>query len=280
MTPARPRPTSSPAATPSAYGLPLAVTRFANIYGGGDLNFSRLIPETTIAVLEGRPPLIRSDGSPERDFLHVDDAVSAYLAIADGARRRGREGRGLQRRRRAPALGPRGGRPDRRSGGDRDRARIPRQRHPRRRDRPPVRRLDQAARADRLAPRGRSRRRPAPDPRLVSRASSRLGHQSKSNTGATLTRCRGSPAKGQVTIPKAMRDELGLLPGAEVEFIPAEGEVRIRKSQASRRRGEEVVAPSAGSRQELHDDDRGSNEVDPGRGLGPGALEKRARDAR
>jgi CDP-glucose 4,6-dehydratase len=65
----------------SAYGLPLAVTRFANIYGGGDLNFSRLIPETTIAVLDGRPPVIRSDGSPERDFLHVDDAVSAYLVI-------------------------------------------------------------------------------------------------------------------------------------------------------------------------------------------------------
>ncbi len=73
----------------TAYGLPLAVTRFANVYGGGDLNFSRLIPETVVAVLDGRPPLIRSDGSPERDFLHVDDAVSAYLAIAgmldDGA---------------------------------------------------------------------------------------------------------------------------------------------------------------------------------------------------
>lgn len=65
----------------NAYGLPLAVTRFANIYGGGDLNFSRLIPEATIAVLDGRAPQIRSDGSPERDFLHVDDAVSAYLAI-------------------------------------------------------------------------------------------------------------------------------------------------------------------------------------------------------
>jgi CDP-glucose 4,6-dehydratase len=65
----------------NAYGLPLAVTRFANIYGGGDLNFSRLIPETTIAVLDGRPPQIRSDGSPERDFLHVEDAVAAYLAI-------------------------------------------------------------------------------------------------------------------------------------------------------------------------------------------------------
>jgi CDP-glucose 4,6-dehydratase len=66
-----------------AYDVPLAVTRFANIYGGGDLNFSRLIPETAVAVLDGRPPVIRSDGSPERDFLYVDDAVSAYLAIAD-----------------------------------------------------------------------------------------------------------------------------------------------------------------------------------------------------
>jgi CDP-glucose 4,6-dehydratase len=66
-----------------AYGLPVAVTRFANIYGGGDLNFSRLIPEAVAAVLDGRRPAIRSDGSPERDFLFVDDAVSAYLAIED-----------------------------------------------------------------------------------------------------------------------------------------------------------------------------------------------------
>ncbi len=66
----------------NAYDLPLAVTRFANVYGGGDLNFSRLIPETVVALLDGRAPVIRSDGSPERDFLHVDDAVTAYLAIA------------------------------------------------------------------------------------------------------------------------------------------------------------------------------------------------------
>lgn len=73
----------------NAYGLPLAVTRFANVYGDGDLNFSRLIPETVVALLDDRAPVIRSDGSPERDFLHVEDAVSAYLAIAgaleDGA---------------------------------------------------------------------------------------------------------------------------------------------------------------------------------------------------
>jgi CDP-glucose 4,6-dehydratase len=75
-----------------AYGVPLAVTRFANIYGGGDLNFSRLIPETAIAVLDGRPPVIRSDGSPERDFLHVDDAISAYLAIAEALEGEGARG--------------------------------------------------------------------------------------------------------------------------------------------------------------------------------------------
>lgn len=75
-----------------AYGMPLAVTRFANVYGGGDLNFSRLIPETVVAALDGRRPVIRSDGSPERDFLHVDDAVSAYLAIAAALDRDGAAG--------------------------------------------------------------------------------------------------------------------------------------------------------------------------------------------
>ena len=64
------------------WGLPVAVTRFANLYGGGDLNRSRLIPESIAAALSGRSPVIRSDGSPRRDYLHVDDAVAAYLAIA------------------------------------------------------------------------------------------------------------------------------------------------------------------------------------------------------
>ncbi len=66
-----------------SYGLPVAVTRFANIYGGGDTNFSRLIPEAVSAALNGRRPVLRSDGSPERDFLYVEDAAGAYLAIAD-----------------------------------------------------------------------------------------------------------------------------------------------------------------------------------------------------
>lgn len=66
-----------------SYGLPVAVTRFANIYGGGDTNFSRLIPEAVSAAVDGRSPILRSDGSPQRDFLYVEDAVAAYLAIAD-----------------------------------------------------------------------------------------------------------------------------------------------------------------------------------------------------
>ena len=65
------------------FELPVAVTRFANIYGGGDLNFSRLIPEVVTAVLDGRRPVIRSDGSPERDFLYVEDVAEAYMAIAN-----------------------------------------------------------------------------------------------------------------------------------------------------------------------------------------------------
>lgn len=66
-----------------SFGLPVATTRFANLYGPGDLNPSRLIPELLRAVLEGRAPAIRSDGTPERDYLYVEDAVAAYLAIAD-----------------------------------------------------------------------------------------------------------------------------------------------------------------------------------------------------
>ena len=64
-----------------AFGLPVGVTRLANVYGGGDMNASRLVPETVRALLQGRAPQIRSDGSPERDYLHVSDAAAAYLAI-------------------------------------------------------------------------------------------------------------------------------------------------------------------------------------------------------
>ena len=63
------------------FGLPVAVTRLANVYGGGDTNRARLIPEAVCAALAGEAPVVRSDGSPERDFLYVEDAARAYLAV-------------------------------------------------------------------------------------------------------------------------------------------------------------------------------------------------------
>ncbi len=65
------------------FGLPVAVTRFGNVFGGGDFNFSRLIPGAIRALLEGERPTIRSGGLMERDFLYAEDAVTAYLAVAD-----------------------------------------------------------------------------------------------------------------------------------------------------------------------------------------------------
>ena len=62
--------------------MPVAVTRLANVYGPGDLNWSRLIPDSARALARGEAPVIRSDGTPERDYLYVDDAVEAYLAVA------------------------------------------------------------------------------------------------------------------------------------------------------------------------------------------------------
>jgi CDP-glucose 4,6-dehydratase len=64
------------------YGLPVAVTRLANVYGGGDFNFSRIVPDTARALVRGDRPVIRSDGTPERDYIYAPDAVDAYLAIA------------------------------------------------------------------------------------------------------------------------------------------------------------------------------------------------------
>jgi CDP-glucose 4,6-dehydratase len=78
-----------------AYGfdLPVAVTRLANVYGGGDFNFSRIVPDTVRALIRGERPVIRSDGTPERDYLYVADAVDAYLAVADSLAREELRGR-------------------------------------------------------------------------------------------------------------------------------------------------------------------------------------------
>jgi CDP-glucose 4,6-dehydratase len=67
------------------YKLPIAITRCSNLYGGGDLNWDRLLPGTIRSVLAGERPIIRSDGSFKRDYLYVADAVEAYLTIAEQA---------------------------------------------------------------------------------------------------------------------------------------------------------------------------------------------------
>lgn len=66
------------------YDLPVAVTRFGNVYGGGDLNWSRLIPDAIRCCLEGRRLRLRSDGTFTRDFIYVKDVVAGYLRVADG----------------------------------------------------------------------------------------------------------------------------------------------------------------------------------------------------
>lgn len=65
------------------YGLPVCVTRAGNFYGGGDLNFSRIVPGTIRLALNGRPPELRSDGSMIRDYIYVRDVVDGYLTIAE-----------------------------------------------------------------------------------------------------------------------------------------------------------------------------------------------------
>ena len=70
------------------YSLPLAITRNANTYGPADMNFSRIIPDVITTILGGNRPIIRSDGTPERDYMHIKDAVSAYLVLAENFHRK------------------------------------------------------------------------------------------------------------------------------------------------------------------------------------------------
>lgn len=65
------------------YGSPVAITRCGNFYGGGDLNWNRIVPGTIRSALRGERPVIRSDGKSERDYLYVEDGVSAYLTLAE-----------------------------------------------------------------------------------------------------------------------------------------------------------------------------------------------------
>jgi CDP-glucose 4,6-dehydratase len=77
----------------TTFGMPVAVTRLANVYGPGDVNWARVIPDTARALVRGQRPVIRSDGTPERDYIYVEDAADAYLAVAaslEDPRHRGR----------------------------------------------------------------------------------------------------------------------------------------------------------------------------------------------
>lgn len=69
------------------YGMNVSIARCGNIYGGGDLNWSRIVPGTIRSVLNGQAPILRSDGSLIRDYIYVKDVVVAYLCLAENASR-------------------------------------------------------------------------------------------------------------------------------------------------------------------------------------------------
>ena len=68
----------------NTYDLPIVVARCGNIYGGGDLNWSRIVPGTIRSLYNGERPVLRSDGTFTRDYIYVEDVVGAYLAMAEG----------------------------------------------------------------------------------------------------------------------------------------------------------------------------------------------------
>jgi CDP-glucose 4,6-dehydratase len=67
----------------ATYGLPVTITRCGNFYGGGDLNWNRIVPGTIRAVLRGQRPVIRSDGNYVRDYFYVEDGAAAYMLLAE-----------------------------------------------------------------------------------------------------------------------------------------------------------------------------------------------------
>ncbi len=66
----------------TTFDLPVAITRCGNFFGGGDLNWNRIIPGTIRSIIRGETPTIRSDGTLIRDYIYVEDAVSAYITLA------------------------------------------------------------------------------------------------------------------------------------------------------------------------------------------------------
>jgi len=66
-----------------SFGLPVGITRCGNFYGGGDLNWNRIIPGTIRSILRGQAPIIRSDGQYIRDYFYVEDGAAAYMLLAE-----------------------------------------------------------------------------------------------------------------------------------------------------------------------------------------------------
>ena len=66
-----------------SYDLPVTITRCGNFYGGGDLNWNRIVPGTIRSILRGQAPVIRSDGSFVRDYFYVEDGAAAYMLLAE-----------------------------------------------------------------------------------------------------------------------------------------------------------------------------------------------------
>ena len=65
------------------FDLPVVITRCGNFYGGGDLNWNRIVPGTIRSVLRGQRPVIRSDGKFVRDYFYVEDGAAAYMLLAE-----------------------------------------------------------------------------------------------------------------------------------------------------------------------------------------------------
>ncbi len=71
-----------------SYQLPVAITRCGNFYGGGDLNWNRIVPGTIRSVLKGERPIIRSDGNYVRDYFYVEDGAAVYMTLAEALAKR------------------------------------------------------------------------------------------------------------------------------------------------------------------------------------------------
>jgi len=71
-----------------SYQLPVAITRCGNFYGGGDLNWNRIVPGTIRSAFRGERPIIRSDGSYVRDYFYVEDGAAAYMTLAEALAKR------------------------------------------------------------------------------------------------------------------------------------------------------------------------------------------------